>query len=114
MNTFLSHGLLDVGELNQMQFRNRSLQEFLAALWMARHCTDDDSAELSGWLYRTEEPLSEEYYWVWRFATEMPPLGRRADAWVCAMQESRPVAGYEADGGSRDVPWRAVCSRPAK
>ena len=32
MNTFLSHGLLDVGELNQMQFRNRSLQEFLAAV----------------------------------------------------------------------------------
>ena len=24
---------------------------------------------------------------MWRFATEMPPLGRRADAWVRAMQE---------------------------
>ena len=49
--------------------RNRSLQEFLAALWMRPYCTDDDSAELSGWRYRVDEPLSEEYYWVWRFAT---------------------------------------------
>ena len=88
MNDMLSQGLLDVaresvGGLNQVLWRNRTLQEFFAAYWLANHCTRKQADQLWHWIDRPAEPLSSEYYWVWRFLTEMPDeaIGR-TDGWI--------------------------------
>jgi formylglycine-generating enzyme required for sulfatase activity len=58
--------------LSQVLWRNRTLQEFLTAYWLANHGTRELGDRLWKWIYRPTEPLSAEYYWVWRFLTEMP------------------------------------------
>lgn len=77
MNDVLSQDLFDVARqgvagLNQILWRNRTLQEFFAAHWLAGHGTKRRGQKLWEWIYRPDEPPSEEYYWVWRFLAEMP------------------------------------------
>jgi formylglycine-generating enzyme required for sulfatase activity len=85
MNEVLERGFLDVEGLDQVLWRNRTLQEFFTAYWMAKHCTEADEQRLWDWLYLPDDPLTEEYYWVWRFAAEMPADDRDPAAWVRAM-----------------------------
>jgi serine/threonine protein kinase/formylglycine-generating enzyme required for sulfatase activity len=85
MNEVLDRGFLDVEGLDQILWRNRTLQEFFTAYWMAKHCTKADQQRLWDWIYLPDDPLTEEYYWVWRFAAEMPADARNPDAWVQAM-----------------------------
>jgi hypothetical protein len=48
LNDFLSHGIFDtdVTGLDRIFWRNRTLQEFFTAYWLAQFCTDDDAALL--------------------------------------------------------------------
>jgi formylglycine-generating enzyme required for sulfatase activity len=89
LNGILQHGFFDSGDqadgLRQILWRNPSLQEFCAAYWMSQFCTEADAQTLAGWLYLPDNPLSEAYYWIWRYAVEMPTDGRDTEAWPRAM-----------------------------
>lgn len=88
LNDFVAHGFFDtdmVG-LDSVFWRNRTLQEFFAAYWLAQHCTAEDAQRLWEWLYVPEQPATEEYYWVWRFLCEMHQDARDPEAWSRAIE----------------------------
>lgn len=93
LNAVLSHGLIEHGFPRVVQFRNRSLQEFFAALWMAKYATEEQLDELSERLPLAHDEASQAWYWVFRFATEMPEtalderdrIGRNPEAWIRSM-----------------------------
>ena len=87
MNDILAHGFFetDVEGLNQILWRNRTLQEFFTAYWLSQHFHDSSAEFLWEWIYLPEDPLTEEYYWVWRFACEMPDDAANPNCWVRAM-----------------------------
>jgi hypothetical protein len=88
LNGILQHGFFDSGDsegLRQILWRNASLQEFCAAYWMSQFCSEQDAETLGGWLYLPDDLLSEAYYWIWRYATEMPANGRSSRRWPLAM-----------------------------
>jgi len=104
MNDVLSQGLLDVarqgvGGLSQILWRNRTLQEFFTAYWIANHGTKKLGNRLWYWIYRPWEPLSEEYYWVWRFLAEMPEKAYgKPRTWLRAVEPLyRPGHGRAED-----------------
>jgi hypothetical protein len=80
---FLVHDIFepDIEGLDQILWRNRTLQEFFAAYWLAHHCTEDDASHLSARICLAHQPETEEYYWIWRFLCEMPEDARDPDAW---------------------------------
>jgi formylglycine-generating enzyme required for sulfatase activity len=85
MNSFLAHGFFDTEGLSSILWRNRSLQEFFTACWLAQYCADADVTHLKDWIYTPDDPASEEYYWVWRYAAEMPTEACDPEAWVRSM-----------------------------
>jgi formylglycine-generating enzyme required for sulfatase activity len=104
MNDVLAQGVLDaarqnIGGLKQILWRDRSLQEFFTAYWLATHGTRKLGGELWDWIYRPWEALSEEYYWVWRFLAEMPEEAiAEPRAWVRAIEPIyRPGNGCAKD-----------------
>ncbi|MFO0870502.1 MAG: SUMF1/EgtB/PvdO family nonheme iron enzyme [Pirellulales bacterium] len=72
MNTALSHGVIDSPGFTPVLWRNRSLQEFFAAFWLAQHSTPDDAARLRDWVVIPGEPRGDACYWIWRYLVEMP------------------------------------------
>jgi hypothetical protein len=104
MNDVLSQGLLDVaresgGGLSQVLWRNRTLQEFFTAHWLANHATSELGDQLWDWIYRPQDPHSAEYYWVWRFLTEMPGEALEGpESWLQAIEPLyRPGNGRAED-----------------
>ena len=85
LNEFLEHAVLDVRDLSELQWKNRSLQEFFAGLWLARYASEDDLPWIEQSVYQPVYEASSVYredrrgalYWSWRFAAEMPEEGRR-------------------------------------
>ena len=88
LNDFLEHGIFDtdVVGLDRIFWRNRTLQEFFTAYWLAQYCSEADAAGLWDWITLPEQPLTEEYYWVWRFLCEMHADGREPQAWARAIE----------------------------
>ena len=91
MNTVLSCGFFDNDTsdgLRGILWRNRSLQEFFAAVWLSRYLdcradySDSDGECLQLWIFTPDDVASEEYYEIWRFAAEMPEEGRNGLSWV--------------------------------
>ncbi len=77
----------DLKRTSDFRWHDRTLQEFLAAWWLAKYATDDDANRLRSWLYdhtyrkRTERSLYEP---LWGFLAEMP-LAVRTDKWFTAV-----------------------------
>jgi formylglycine-generating enzyme required for sulfatase activity len=88
LNEFLEQGIFDsdVSGLDRILWRSRSLQAFFAAYWLAQYCSDEDAAKLWDWIVLPEQPLTEEYYWVWRFLCEMHDDAREPQAWTRAIE----------------------------
>ena len=89
LNDFLEHAVLDVRELVQLYWKNRSLQEFFAGLWLARYAPEEDHDWIARSIYqpvyeqgRRGEDQRGSLYWMWRFAAEMPEEGRRWKCWL--------------------------------
>jgi formylglycine-generating enzyme required for sulfatase activity len=76
----------DVLGLNQIIWRSRTLQEFFVAYWMANHCEERDLSFLSKWVFLRENDSSEEFYWIWRFVTEMPEDYTTSEAWLRSIE----------------------------
>ncbi|MCY2979578.1 MAG: SUMF1/EgtB/PvdO family nonheme iron enzyme, partial [Planctomycetota bacterium] len=87
LNEFISQGFFDttVEGLQEVYWRNRTLQEFFTALWLSQYCTDDDAKQLWDWLHLSDRPETEEYYWVWRFVCEMHSNSRDPESWLRAI-----------------------------
>jgi formylglycine-generating enzyme required for sulfatase activity len=91
MNEFLSRGVFDsdVKGFREVEFRNRSLQEFLTAYYLCTKATTDDGNLWWDRLYLPHDPGSEQFYSVWQFVTEMTGTLR---------------PGMDSDGTGPDVP----------
>ena len=87
MNEALERAIIDSGLREQLLWRNRSLQEFLAAYALCRMCRGDepDQSRLWRWLFLPHDPTTESFYWIWRFAAEMESDSIRPEAWTQAM-----------------------------
>ncbi|MCH7725668.1 MAG: formylglycine-generating enzyme family protein, partial [Planctomycetes bacterium] len=94
LNDFLEHAVLDVHDLSQLYWKNRSLQEFFAGLWLASYATKEDVPWITRAVYqpvyeeggtRAEDKRRWPLYWEWRFAAEMPDSGRRWRNWLRSM-----------------------------
>ncbi len=111
LNEFLSRGIFDAGltGLDSVYWRNRTLQEFFAAYWLAQFCTADDAQQLWAWIYLPDRPETEQYYWVWRFLCEMHADARNPDSWSCAVEPIyRPGDGtVEGTKRSSEMIYRA-------
>jgi formylglycine-generating enzyme required for sulfatase activity len=103
LNEFLQQDLFepDVEGLDQVLWRNRTLQEFFTAHWIAQHGTPDDADRLWDWIYLPPVPRTEEYYWVWRFTCEMPADARRPEAWTRGMAPLFRPGDSTAEGTRR-------------
>ncbi|NLS93549.1 MAG: SUMF1/EgtB/PvdO family nonheme iron enzyme [Planctomycetaceae bacterium] len=110
MNTFLENGMLEAGCTRQIQWRNRSLQEFYAALWLSKFGCEQDAqgvwdrvefgrrVSLSG---LSEDQGNNLYYWLWRYAAEMPADARQGVAWIGAMRPLYQTGDGTAQGTRR-------------
>ena len=82
LNQVLQQGVFDsesTSGFQMFQFRNRSLQEFFCAHYLATHATSEqkdedqsDQARLWDWIYLPFEPETEAYYHIWQFLCDMP------------------------------------------
>ena len=131
LNDVLEHGVFDTDlqGLQEVQFRNRSLQEFLCAYYLATEAFTElpppgrtaervaaDEAWLETTLYLPDRPETEEYYHVWQFLADMPaerhdasgrPIrGREESSWLRAIAPLyRPAARVETAGGK--IEWQS-------
>jgi len=85
-NEFLEFGFLEGWGLKQVFWRNRTLQEFFAGLWLARFASAEDSKEMGRWAYHPDDWKSVPFYWTWRFAAEMLAAARAKERWVASMK----------------------------
>jgi len=110
LNEFVEQGFFDTVEgLQEIFWRNRTLQEFFTAYWLSQHCTNEDVENLWDWVYLPHQPLTEEYYWVWRFLAEMHDEAVDPDAWARAVEPLfRPGDGTAAGTKrSTEIVYRA-------
>ncbi len=97
-NEFLDHAFLEGRGMKQVFWRNRALQEFFAGVWLAKFAPAEDSREMGRRLYLPHKERTRDYYWVWRFAAEMPAPGRAASCWIESMRPLyRPGTGRTED-----------------
>lgn len=66
----------DPSELKQIFWRDQTLQDMFAALWMTRWATASDVDKLRSRLFVRWRVETADYEDMWRLATEMPTLGR--------------------------------------
>ena len=110
LNDFVSQGFFDTVEGLQENFwRNRTLQEFFTAYWLSQGCSQKDAKGLWHWIYLPEQPLSEEYYWVWRFLCEMHEDALDPESWTRAIEPIFRAGDGTADGTKRssEIIYRA-------
>lgn len=64
MNAVVDHGFLDVDgqEINDVLWRDRSLQEFMTAYYLANYCEGEaDVRKLRQWIYLSHDEATHEY-----------------------------------------------------
>jgi len=93
-NEFLEFGFLEGWGLKQVFWRNRTLQEFFAGLWLSKFASKGDSRKMGRRVYHPKVEASVPFYWTWRFATEMPSAGRAKERWVASMKPLYRRRGY--------------------
>lgn len=99
LNVFAHRSLFEVGE-EVLAFRHRSFLEFAAANWLARFCREEDIPEIRtwihdvnidwGWMARYKQTEWSRFYWIWRFAVDLPIddgrlLSRQRESWIRGM-----------------------------
>ena len=94
----------DTDGLTEVQFSNRSLQEFLCAYYLAQYCGREDSVGEDGkknvgqgsgrgiekgandflwdWIYLPFEPETHDYYEIWGYLCEMHTDAINPDVWL--------------------------------
>ena len=77
LNTWLQQGFLDsdaatVEGLDQILWRDRTLQEFWTAVYLTRWSTKEDIANIGDWLYLPYNDSTHGYQMIWQFVCDMP------------------------------------------
>ena len=72
LNVGLQHLLMDNRELREIHWQDRTLQAFMAAIWVTRYASPDDLQWLSQHLHVHGDESTEFVHEMWRFACEMP------------------------------------------
>jgi formylglycine-generating enzyme required for sulfatase activity len=103
LNVFMEYAVSDHSELQDICWKNRSLQEFFAGLWLARYAPEADRPWIRQAIYLPDDKVTAELYWMWRFAAEMPATGRSATCWVHSMA---PL--YDPGDGTAQGTWRST------
>jgi hypothetical protein len=85
LNEFMEYAVSRDSELQDIHWKNRSLQEFFAGLWMAYYASDADRQWIGQSVYLPNDEKTSELKWVWRFAAEMPAEARSPRRWVRSM-----------------------------
>ncbi len=101
MNEAIEQGIVDSKRMEQILWRNRSLQEFLAAREICWHCTDADVDRLWQWVHLHHDARTDAFYWIWRFAAEMSDTEIDQSAWAKAMSPLYRVGDGTAEGTKR-------------
>jgi hypothetical protein len=105
LNNFVSQGIFDTGiqGLQEVFWRDRTLQEFFTAYWLAQYCSEQDVNGLWHWIYLPHQPLTEEYYWVWRFLAEMHDAAVSRESWARAIEPIFRAGDGTAAGTKRST-----------
>ncbi|MBX7168091.1 MAG: SUMF1/EgtB/PvdO family nonheme iron enzyme [Pirellulales bacterium] len=87
LNTVVQFGFLEQNAPSGIQFRDRGLQEFYAGLWMSLYAPAADAQRLWGLVYLPQDDSTGDYYWMWRYAAEIPaearpPAKTKLNPWV--------------------------------
>jgi formylglycine-generating enzyme required for sulfatase activity len=84
LNTFLEQGIFDSDQegLNRIVWSNRSLHEYLLALYFAKFAEDGEESILWDWITIHGNNSSDQYYHFWQFFCEMPSASRDSYAWL--------------------------------
>lgn len=72
LNVGIEHALLDNHRLNEIHWQDRTLQAFLAGVWVTRFAGDADRRWLGENRYVGDDESMEAFEEMWRFATGMP------------------------------------------
>jgi hypothetical protein len=81
----MDHAVSDSAELQDVHWKNRTLQEFFAGLWMSYYASEADHAWLADSVHLPDDERTGSLEWVWRFAAEMHPEGRAPLRWIGSM-----------------------------
>ncbi|MFO0870506.1 MAG: hypothetical protein U0935_16385 [Pirellulales bacterium] len=106
--TFLDADAHDLDGLDQILWRDRTLQEFFTALYAVRWGNDDDARCFEPWIYLPHDPRTEGFYMVWQFAVEMPERSVSKESWARVVRSIyRPRTGDEPVRRSNEMIYRA-------
>jgi len=111
LNDILEHGVFDTDTvgLKELQFRDKSLREFLTA-WYLGQKADRSTAEV-WWkrgIYRPECPETEDDYYVWQFLCELDREALLEEHWLEAIEPLYRPGQAVAEAGSSG--WAATRS----
>ncbi len=88
LNARLDFCLLDRSTDSGLRWHDRTLQEFLAAWWLAKYATADDCERLKDWRYDNRMKEAKSLYSpLWGFLVEMP-RAVRTGKWFALMEET--------------------------
>jgi formylglycine-generating enzyme required for sulfatase activity len=112
LNDILEHGLFDtdIEGLQELQFRDKSLREFLTAYHLAHHA-DRSTAEF-WWqrgVYQPIRPESEDDYYVWQFLCEMHRDALLEEHWLEAIEPLYRPGCQNKDSNSGSWSARRSC-----
>ena len=92
LNNQILDGFFDTGVegLTQVQFSNRSLQEFFCAYYLSKYCGLDNKQKIDSgvndflwdWIYLPLQPETHHYYEIWMYLCEMPGDAIKPDVWL--------------------------------
>jgi formylglycine-generating enzyme required for sulfatase activity len=103
LNALIEYAISEDTDLQDIRWKNRSLQEFFAALWMTYYAEEDDQEWVRASVFRPGDEQTAELESVWRFAAEMPGEGRSPARWVRCMA---PL--YAPGDGTAGTPKRST------
>ena len=86
VNDVVRKGLLEAPGFDQVKFANRSLQEFLAAYYLAKYADREDADAMWDRIYIRDQQATDAYYQVWQFLSEMPEDALDPPAWLEAIE----------------------------
>lgn len=78
----MNYGLFDSNQ--PLQFRDRSMQAWFAAYWLAKHAIDSEAVEFRSMIFQAGLEQTEAYYEINRYLSEMPSNARDDESWVRA------------------------------
>jgi formylglycine-generating enzyme required for sulfatase activity len=109
LNTILKYGIYDApstsNNYGSFVWSNKSLHEFLLALYFAKYASQEESQYLWDWIYLPDRFATDQYYPFWSYLCEMPRNKCEPMIWLCSIEMIfQPARRLPAEPGNRLVP----------